>query len=85
MALCAHCEVSITDPTTEVVHGDLTYCCTNCAEAMERVAGGSDPRPLSRRDVPRCSHCDTPIVDKRSMETRGEQVFCCANCARAMV
>ena len=84
MALCAHCEVSITDPTTEVVHGDLTYCCSNCAEAMERVAGGSDPRPLSRRDVPRCSHCDTPIVDKRSMETRGEQVFCCANCARAM-
>ena len=52
MALCAHCEVSITDPTTQVVHGDLTFCCTNCAEAMEHVAGGSDPRPLSRRGDP---------------------------------
>jgi hypothetical protein len=52
---------------------------------MEHVAGGSDPRPLSRRPVPRCSHCGTPIVDERTMETRGNQIFCCANCAAVMV
>ena len=85
MADCVHCQVKITDPTTQVVHGDLTFCCTNCAEAMEHVAGGSDPRPLSRRPVARCSHCGTPIVDEQPMETRGNQVFCCANCAAVMV
>jgi hypothetical protein len=84
MTVCANCEVTITDPTTEVVHGDLTFCCANCAEAMEHIAGGSDPKPLSQRAHARCSHCGTPIVDERTMERRADQVFCCRNCAEAV-
>ena len=82
MAICAHCEVQITDPTTQVVHGDLTYCCPNCAAAMEQSAsGGSDAKPLAHANNLRCSHCGCAIVDESSMESRGDQAFCCANCA----
>jgi hypothetical protein len=84
MTLCAHCEVTITDPTTQVVHGSLTFCCVNCAEAMEHVAGGSDRKPLSQHARLRCSHCDTPIVDETTLERRGDLVFCCTNCAEAV-
>ena len=33
---CAYCGVEMSDLTTSVVHGDLSYCCTNCAGAMEQ-------------------------------------------------
>ena len=46
MARCAHCDVDISDPTTQVVHGGTTYCCANCAAAMEQGGSGSDPGTL---------------------------------------
>jgi hypothetical protein len=84
MARCAHCEVQISDPTTQVVHGDMTYCCANCAAAVEQTTGGSDPKPLSHAGDLRCAHCDCAIVDESSMVARGDQPFCCTNCASAM-
>jgi hypothetical protein len=73
---CANCGVEIVDPVVQVVHGDLVFCCTNCAEAMEQPGS-------KREEVQRCAHCDTPIVYRATMEVRGEQVFCCDNCAAA--
>jgi hypothetical protein len=84
MARCAHCEVQISDPTTQVVHGDMTYCCANCAAAVEQTTGGSDPKPLAHAGDLRCAHCDCAIVDESSLVARGDQAFCCANCASAM-
>ena len=84
MARCAHCDVFISDPTTQVVHGDLTFCCPNCSEAMEQHGSGSDPRPLGHAGDLRCAHCDVPIVDESTMVSRGDDAFCCANCAAAM-
>jgi hypothetical protein len=84
MQHCAHCRVPIVDPTTQVIHGDLTYCCANCAAAMEQTAGGSDARPLSHPGDLRCSHCGTPIVDESTMVSQGDQAFCCGNCAATM-
>jgi hypothetical protein len=75
--VCANCGVEIVDPVVQVVHGDLLFCCANCAEAMEQPGGGS------HEHAPRCAHCDTPIVYRATMETRGELVFCCSNCAAA--
>ena len=84
MANCAHCDVPILDETVQVVHGDATYCCANCAAAMEQGGSGSDRDSLSQPDALRCSHCGTPIIDERTMETRGDQAFCCASCAAVM-
>ena len=81
---CAHCDTAIVDPTTRVVHGDKTYCCANCAAAMEQGGGGSDPHALAHAGDLRCAHCRTAIVDESTMESRGDLAFCCANCARAM-
>lgn len=81
MERCAHCQVAIVDPTTQVVHGDMTYCCANCAAAMEQTTGGSDPRPLAHAGDLHCTHCATPIVDESTMVSRGDNAFCCANCA----
>ena len=78
MARCAHCDVNITDPTTQVVHGDMTYCCTNCAGALERKGSGAEPTGALM-----CTHCGTLIVDESSMVSRGDQAFCCSNCASA--
>ena len=75
--VCAHCGVEIVDPVDQVVHGDLTFCCANCAEAMEQRGSDSFDR------APRCAHCDTPIIDRTTMRQRGAQVFCCSNCASA--
>ena len=83
MANCAHCDVPIVDPTTQVVHGGATYCCPNCAAAMEQGGSGSDPRTLSHDEDLRCAHCGTPIIDEKTMESRGDQAFCCGNCAQA--
>jgi DNA-directed RNA polymerase subunit RPC12/RpoP len=84
MAHCAQCEVPITDPTVQVVHGDKVYCCANCAAAMEQGGSGSDPRTLSHAEDLRCSHCGVPIVDDSTLVSRDDQAFCCSNCAAAM-
>jgi hypothetical protein len=76
MANCAYCQVAIADPLPQVVHGDLTFCCTNCATAMEQ--DGAVTAEL------RCAHCDVPIVDESVMQSRGDQAYCCSNCAQAM-
>ncbi|HEX2171463.1 MAG TPA: hypothetical protein VHL09_03335 [Dehalococcoidia bacterium] len=83
-AVCAHCRVQIVDPTTQVVHGDRTYCCANCSEAMEQVTGGSDRQAPRHQGNFQCAHCRTPIVDESTMETVGDQAYCCRNCAQAM-
>ena len=83
MQHCAHCGVRITDPTTQVIHGDMTYCCANCAAAVEQTSGGSDPRPLDHPGDLRCGHCSSAIVDESTMVSRGDQAFCCTNCANA--
>ena len=82
-AQCAHCQSPIVDPTTQVVHGSATYCCANCAAAMEQSGSGSDPGAGRRENDLRCAHCGVAIVDESSMESRGDDAFCCANCARA--
>ena len=84
MAICAQCEVFISDPTTQVVHGDMTFCCPNCSAAMEQHGSGSDTSTMSHPDDLRCSHCGVPIVDEQTMVSRGDDAFCCANCANAM-
>ena len=84
MATCANCDVLISDPTVEVVHGEKTYCCTNCAAAMERTGSGSDPRTMEHPNALSCSHCGVPIVDEKTMVSRGDQAFCCSNCAAGM-
>ncbi len=82
--LCAHCRTPIVDPTTQVAHGDRTYCCTNCSAAMEQTTGGSDPQAPYQPGQLRCAHCNAAIVDESTMETRGDEAFCCRNCAIAM-
>lgn len=82
-ARCAHCEVPIVDPTTQVVHGDTTYCCPNCSEAMEQGGSGSDRRTLSHQEDLRCTHCGVAIVDESTLVSRSDQAYCCTNCARA--
>ena len=81
---CAHCGVPIVDPTTQVVHGDQTYCCPNCSAAMEQGGMGSDPHALDHAGDLRCAHCGAAIVDEATMTSRGDQAFCCSNCASAM-
>ena len=81
---CAHCQSLIIDPTTQVIHGRLTFCCANCAAAMEESGSGSDPHAFKHENDLRCDHCAAPIVDESTMETRGDQAFCCANCLHAM-
>jgi DNA-directed RNA polymerase subunit RPC12/RpoP len=83
-ARCAQCDVEISDPTTQVVHGGRIYCCPNCSAAMEETGSGSDPRALRHDDALRCTHCNVPIVDEATMQSRGDDAFCCANCASAM-
>ena len=79
---CAHCKMPIVDPTTQVVHGTMTYCCANCAAAMEQSGPGSDPDSGTGKNHLRCAHCGAPIVNEATMESRGDQAFCCPNCAR---
>jgi uncharacterized CHY-type Zn-finger protein len=81
---CAHCETPIADPTTQVVHGDKTYCCANCSSAMEQAGSGSDPRTRAHEGSLRCAHCGVAIVDESSMQSRGNQAFCCPNCLDAI-
>jgi hypothetical protein len=81
---CAHCDTPIVDPTTQVVHGDKTYCCPNCSAAMEQGGQGSDPHALEQAGDLRCAHCRAVIVDEATMVTRGDEAYCCSNCAAAM-
>jgi hypothetical protein len=83
MARCAHCDVLISDSTTQVSHGDMAFCCTNCAGAMEQQGSGSDPEALAHPGDLRCSHCGCAIVDESPMVSRGDDAFCCSNCAAA--
>jgi DNA-directed RNA polymerase subunit RPC12/RpoP len=83
MPQCANCDVDISDPTTQVVHGDTTFCCANCSAAMEQHGSGSAPRLEGDDKHLRCSHCGVPIVDDSTMASRGDSIFCCANCAAA--
>ena len=82
---CAHCEVPISDPTTQVVHGGMTYCCPNCAHMIEQGGSGSDPQALEVGGDLRCSHCSAVIVAESTMQSRGDEAYCCANCMNAMV
>ena len=84
MSRCARCDVEITDPTTQVVHGDMTYCCANCSAAMEQHGSGSDPRTGTSEGEFECGRCGVAIVDESTMVSRGDTAFCCANCAVAM-
>ena len=81
---CAHCDVLIVNPASSETHGGRTYCCRNCAHAMEQSGSGSDPQAGRYENELTCAHCGAPIVDESSMETKGDQAFCCDNCARAM-
>jgi hypothetical protein len=81
---CSHCDVRITDPTTQVVHGNRNYCCPNCAHAMEQSGSGSDPQTLETGGDLRCTHCSCVIVDETTMESHGGDAYCCRNCAAAM-
>jgi hypothetical protein len=83
MDVCAHCGVTIIDPTTKVEHGQTAYCCVNCAEAMEQYGSGSDPHAMRHENDLTCAHCGCAIVNETSMETRGNDAYCCANCASA--
>jgi hypothetical protein len=83
MARCAHCDTPIVDQTTQVVHGDMTYCCANCSAAMEASGSGSDPRAGGPLTAIKCAHCQVPIVDESTMVERAEQLFCCGSCAAA--
>jgi len=78
--VCAHCGTEISDTSTEVIHGDLTFCCANCAAAMEQQGSGSDPRAMEHAEDLRCAHCGTPIVDESTMDSRGDEAYCCDNC-----
>ena len=79
---CGYCKMPIVDPTTQVIHGTMTYCCPNCAAAMEQAGPGSDPHSATGKNHLQCAHCGAPIVDENTMETRGDQAFCCPNCAQ---
>ena len=82
-ARCAHCDVPLVDPTTQVVHGRAVYCCPNCSEAMEQSGSGSDPETLRHQGDLVCAHCGVLIVDEATMESRGDLAFCCRNSASA--
>jgi len=80
---CAHCYAPIVDPTTRVVHGNLTYCCSNCSEAMEQHGAGSDPNQPDKPNQLHCVRCGSPIVDEITLAWDGSRAFCCQNCKAA--
>jgi uncharacterized CHY-type Zn-finger protein len=80
---CAHCRNPITDQTTQVVSGGLTYCCSNCSAAVEQHGPGSDPDSATGKNHLQCAHCRVPIVNEANMTGSGDQIFCCPNCESA--
>ncbi|MEA2639897.1 MAG: hypothetical protein QOF51_1291 [Chloroflexota bacterium] len=81
-SMCAHCNEPILDPTTMVTHGDLSFCCPNCAAAMEESGSGSDPHARVHENDLVCAHCGVAIVDETPMESRGDRAYCCTTCLR---
>lgn len=77
---CAHCGMPIIDPRTQVTRADQTYCCPNCAAAVERREHGT----AEPSGVPCCAECGVAIVDESTIQTRAGESFCCANCFDAM-
>jgi hypothetical protein len=77
---CVHCGTTIQDMTTMVTHGNATYCCANCANAMEQEGSGSDPHAMDHANDLVCRHCGTPIVDESTLRSLGNDAFCCDNC-----
>jgi len=77
---CQHCDSLILDPTRAVHHGPLTFCCTNCASAMEQGGSGSDPHAGRHENELFCTHCGSPITDESTLVSRGDDPFCCDNC-----
>ena len=75
---CARCQMPISDPTTEVSRGGKTFCCGNCAAAVDSEVA-ADPSGANC-----CAECGVPIVDESTMQTRAGERFCCANCLNAM-
>lgn len=76
---CAHCHTPITDPTSQVVHGGMTFCCANCSAALEQYGPGSDPKSTSAEGELRCATCGVPIKDESTMQSRRNGAYCCAN------
>lgn len=69
-ATCLYRGAPIVDPTSQVLHGATTFCCANCAEAMEQRTGGSDP------DAPRHRHarsCALRGADRRRSDDGGDR------------
>ena len=81
---CAHCDSPIVDPTSQVIHGNATFCCRNCSHAMEQSGSGTDPQAGEHQGDLRCAHCGCAIVDETTMETRGDDAYCCRNCVEAI-
>ena len=77
---CAHCQMPIIDQRTNVQRDGRTYCCPNCAAAVERREKG-EQEPTG---VKCCAECGVAIVDESTMQTRVGEAFCCANCFDAM-
>lgn len=80
---CEHCAAPIVDPITQVMHGSEVFCCANCAQAMERDTGGTDPQAPDEPTAIRCARCTSPIVDDSTMTERSGSIYCCRNCAQA--
>jgi len=51
-ASCAHCGVLIFDHSTMVELDSKTFCCNNCALAMERAQEAPDEVPAGTMDAP---------------------------------
>ncbi|TME94887.1 MAG: hypothetical protein E6I40_06700 [Chloroflexi bacterium] len=51
-ASCGHCGVLIVDHSTMVERGGKTFCCNNCALAMERAQDAPDEVPVATMDTP---------------------------------
>ena len=45
---CARCSVPIVDRSTLVERGGRTFCCGNCAAAMQRAETATDEVPAPR-------------------------------------
>ncbi len=45
---CAHCDTLIVDRSTMVERDGKTFCCNNCALAMERAQKAPDQAPMAR-------------------------------------
>jgi predicted RNA-binding Zn-ribbon protein involved in translation (DUF1610 family) len=81
--ICANCEAPIVDPTTQVVHGALTFCCPNCSASMEESGSGSDPHTVEHPGDLLCARCGVAIVDRDTLMERDDLAYCCGNCAQA--